>query len=216
MFKVLNWNIKERIGYLEINNPPSNPMDATFFEEFYWWRTEIVEKEELDSIIIHGKGRHFSSGAVLGDLLGIISRSYHDNKDIKKISEFLNINSQVFYSLKELDIPVIAAVRGVCVGSAFELALCCDYIVCGEKAVLGLPESSFDLIPGCTGTYVLPKLVGASMAMELILTGKTFSPVEAKDWGIIQKIVPTKQVIDKATEIAKKLTPKFSKEFKLI
>jgi enoyl-CoA hydratase/carnithine racemase len=191
-------------------------MDSVFFEEFYWWRTEIVEKEELDSIIIHGIGRHFSSGAVLSDLLGIISRSYHDNNDIKKISEFLNINSQVFYSLKELNIPVIAAVRGVCVGSAFELALCSDYIVCGEKAVLGLPETSFDLIPGCTGTYVLPRIVGQSLAMELILSGKTFSPDDAKKWGIVQQIVPTKQVIERATEIAQKLAPKFSKELKSI
>jgi len=216
MFKILKWHIKERIGYLEINNPPSNPMDSVFFEEFYWWRTEVVDEKVLDSIIIHGKGRHFSSGAVLSDLLGIISRSYHDNKDIKKISEFLNINSQIFYSLKDLNIPVIAAVRGVCVGSAFELALCSDYIVCGEKAVLGLPETSFDLIPGCTGTYVLPKLVGKSLAMELILSGKTFSPDDAKKWGIIQQIVSTKKVIERATEIAQKLALKFSKELKFI
>ena len=174
MLKVLNWYIKNQIGYLEINNPPSNPMDSAFFEEFYWWRTEVVDKEDIRSIIISGRGRHFSSGAVLEDLLGIISRSYHETKDITKISEFLNKNSRIFYSLKDLNIPVIAAVRGVCLGSALELALCADYIVCGEKAVLGLPESTFGLIPGCTGTYVLPKVVGKSLSMEIILSGKTF------------------------------------------
>lgn len=214
MFKVLKWNIQDKIGYLEINNPPSNPMDSNFFEEFYWWRTEIVEKEEVDAIIISGKGRHFSSGAVLEDLLGIINRSYHDDKDVKKVSEFLNKNSQIFYSLKDLDIPVIAAVRGVCLGSALELALCADYIICGEKAVLGLPESTFGLIPGCTGTYVLPKIVGKALATELILSGKTFSPGEAKSWSIVQKIVPSKKVLEEATIIAKNIIPKFSKEFK--
>jgi len=216
MFKVLNWYIKDQIGYLEINNPPSNPMDSAFFEEFYWWRTEIVESADIEAVIIHGKGRHFSSGAVLDDLLGIISRSFDHNKDVRKISEFLNKNSQIFYSLKDLNIPVIAAIRGVCLGSALELALCADYIICGEKAVLGLPETTFGLMPGCTGTYVLPKVVGKSLAMEIILSGKTFSPSEAQKWKIVQKIVPSKQVLNTAGEVAKKLAPNFSKELKIL
>lgn len=214
MFKVLNWHIKDNIGFLEINNPPSNPMDSIFFEEFYWWRTEIVEKANIGAVIIHGKGRHFSAGAVLNDLLGIIHRSHIQNGDVKKISNFLNRNSQIFYSLKDLNIPVIAAVRGVCLGSALELALCTDYFVCGQKAVLGLPETTFELMPGCTGTYVLPKIVGKSLAMELILSGETFSPTEAEKWGIVNKIVPTKEVLEKAVDIATKLSVNFIKEIK--
>lgn len=214
MFKVLNWHIKDDIGYLEINNPHANPMDSVFFKEFYWWRTEVVEKADIKAIIIYGKGRHFSSGAVLEDLLGIITRNYRQSNDIKKVSEFLNRNSQIFYSLKDLKIPVIAAVRGVCLGSAFELALCADYIVCGEKAVLGLPETTFELMPGCTGTYTLPKVAGKALAMELILSGKTFSSKEALEWKLIQKVVPTKQVLDNATLVAKKLALKFTSELK--
>ncbi len=214
MFKVLNWHIKDHIGFLEINNPPSNPMDSAFFEEFYWWRTEVVEKEDIKAVIIHGKGRHFSSGAVLDDLLGIIERSHIQDGHTDKISNFLNKNSKIFYSLKDLKIPVIAAIRGVCLGSAFELALCADYIVCGEKAVLGLPETTFGLIPGCTGTYILPKLVKKSLAIELILSGRTFSPIEAKKWGIVHKVTISKEVLNLATDIAKKVSENFEPEFK--
>ncbi len=216
MFKVLNWNIKDNIGYLEINNPHANPMDSVFFKEFYWWRTEVVEKADIKAIIIYGKGRHFSSGAVLEDILGIITRNYSKNKDVKKVSEFLNRNSQIFYSLKDLKIPVVAAVRGVCLGSAFELALCADYIICGERAVLGLPETTFELMPGCTGTYVLPKVVGKALAMELILSGETFSPQEALEWKLIQKVVSAKHVLDNATQVANKLAQKFTSELKRI
>ena len=216
MFRILNWYIKNEIGFLEINNPPSNPMDTSFFKEFYWWRTDVVEKADIKSIIIYGKGRHFSSGAVLDDLLRIISRSHGQSGDIKKISEFLNKNSQIFYSLKDLKIPVIAAVRGVCLGSAFELALCADYIICGEKAVLGLPETTFGLIPGCTGTYVLPRITSKAIAMEVILSGKTFSPVEAKEWNLIHQIVPSKETLKNAIIVAKKLNVNFIPELKLI
>ena len=216
MFRILNWYIKNEIGFLEINNPPSNPMDTSFFKEFYWWRTDVVEKADIKSIIIYGKGRHFSSGAVLDDLLRIISRSHGQSGDIKKISEFLNKNSQIFYSLKDLKIPVIAAVRGVCLGSAFELALCADYIICGEKAVLGLPETTFGLIPGCTGTYVLPRITSKAIAMEVILSGKAFSPVEAKEWNLIHQIVPSKETLKNAIIVAKKLNVNFIPELKLI
>lgn len=214
MFTVINWYIKDKIGFLELNNPPSNPMDSTFFEEFYWWRTEVVEKADIKAVIIHGNGRHFSSGAVLDDLLGIINRSHVQSGDIKKISNFLNRNSRIFYSLKDLKIPIIAAIRGVCLGSAFELALCTDYIICGEKAVLGLPETTFGLIPGCTGTYILPKVVKKSLAIELILSGKTFSPQEAEEWGIVHSIVPTKEVLKNAVINAEKLSTGFIKELK--
>lgn len=216
MFKVLNWHIKNNVGFLEINNPPSNPMDSAFFKEFYWWRTELSENKSVEAVIIYGKGRHFSSGAVLDDLLGIINHSHQKDGDIHRISNFLNKNSRMFYSLKELNIPIISAVRGVCLGSALELALCSDYIICGEKAVLGLPESTFGLMPGCTGTYILPKLIGKSLAMDLMLSGKTFSALEAKQMGIVQKIVPTKEVLNEAVQFAQKIKSRFTKELKWI
>jgi enoyl-CoA hydratase/carnithine racemase len=214
MFKVLNWHIEDEIGFLQLNNPPSNPMGSLFFEEFYWWRTEVVEKEDITAIIIYGNGRHFSSGAIINDLLGIISRSYGQSGDIKKVSEFLNINSQVFYSLKDLKIPVIAAVNGVCLGSAFELALCTDYIICSEKAVLGLPETTFGLMPGCTGTFALPRLASKAIALEIILSGNTFTSQKALEWKIINAIIPSKQLLENAKQVAVKLSHNFNKELK--
>ncbi len=216
MFKVLSWHIKDNIGFLQLNNPPSNQMGSKFFEEFYWWRTEIVEKADIKAVIIYGNGRHFSSGAVIDDLIGIISRSYRQSNDIKKVSEFLNINSHVFYSLKELKIPVIAAVNGVCLGSAFELALCADYIICGEKAVLGLPETTFGLMPGCTGTLTLTKLTSKANAIEIILSGNTFNPEKALEYKLINKIVPSKKLLEIAVKTANSLSKSFCKELKLV
>ena len=71
-------------------------------------------------------------------------------------------------------------------------------------------------MPGCTGTYVLPRLVGKALAMELILTGRTFFPAEAMELNLIQQVVPTKQVLDFAKDIANKLIPKFTKDFKFV
>jgi len=96
------------------------------------------------------------------------------------------------------------------------LALCADYIVCGEKSVLGLPETGFGLIPGCTGTYILPRITSKAIVMEIILSGNTFTPEKALEWKIIHKIVPTKDTLESAIQIAKKLSKNFIKELKIV
>lgn len=216
MFSTINWHIKNQIGFLELNNPPSNAMSSIFFEEFYQWRTKVVYQEEIKSIIIKGKGRHFSSGAIVEDLIHTIQESKNQSGTIKEISTVLNQHSQLFLSLKDLEIPVISAVRGVCLGSALELALCADYILCADKAVLGLPESTFGLIPGCTGTYILPKITTKALAMELILTGKTFSAEQALTWNLVHQVVPAKQIEEKAVEVAHRLQNNFHNDLKKI
>lgn len=216
MFSTINWHIKNQIGFLELNNPPSNAMSSIFFEEFYQWRTKVVYQGEIKSIIIKGKGRHFSSGAIVEDLIHTIQESKNQSGTIKEISTVLNQHSQLFLSLKDLEIPVISAVRGVCLGSALELALCADYILCADKAVLGLPESTFGLIPGCTGTYILPKITTKALAMELILTGKTFSAEQALTWNLVHQVVPAKQIEEKAVEVAHRLQNNFHNDLKKI
>ena len=205
MFSTINWHIINKIGFLELNNPPSNAMSSIFFDEFYQWRNKVVQKADIKSIIIKGKGRHFSSGADVDELLHTIQDSKKHSGDINEVSAVLNQHSQLFLSLKDLEIPVISAVRGVCLGSAFELALCADCILCADKTVLGLPESTFGLIPGCTGTYILPKMTSKALAMELILTGKTFSAEQALQWNLIHQVVPARQIEEKAIEIAHRL-----------
>jgi enoyl-CoA hydratase/carnithine racemase len=216
MFSTIHWHIKNQIGFLELNNPPSNAMSSIFFEEFYQWRTKVVYQKEIKSIIIKGKGRHFSSGAIVEDLIQTIQKSKNQSGTIKEISTVLNQHSQLFLSLKDLEIPVISAVRGVCLGSALELALCADYFLCADRAVLGFPESTFGLIPGCTGTYILPKITTKALAMELILTGKTFSAQQAFTWNLVHQVVPTKQLEEKAVEVALRLQNNFHNDLKKI
>ena len=105
---------------------------------------------------------------------------------------------------KNLNIPVIAAIRGVCIGSALELALYCNIRICGENTVFGFPESTFNLMPGCGGTQNILKYTNTSKALEIMLRGNTFCAEEALKMKIVDKIVPKKEVVDIAIKIAKK------------
>jgi enoyl-CoA hydratase len=104
-------------------------------------------------------------------------------------------NYQAFVTLEQLEIPVISAIRGVCLGSAFELALFSHFRICAGDAVLGLPESTFNLMPGIGGIQRVATLAGKSKAIELILRGITFPAQDALEMGLVDAIVPRNEVM---------------------
>ena len=98
--------------------------------------------------------------------------------------------------------PVIAAVEGFALGGGCELALLADFIVAGESAVFALPETTLGIFPGIGGTQLLPRIVGAPLAKELIFTGRRLPVDEARAAGLVNHVVPKGQARDRAIEIA--------------
>ncbi len=97
--------------------------------------------------------------------------------------------------------PVVAAIRGVCLGSALELALFCHLRICAPGSVLGLPESTFGLIPGCGGVQKMIAIAGRARALELILSGETFSGEDAHRWKIVDTLCGKNEVVEEAIRI---------------
>ncbi|HOT43726.1 MAG TPA: enoyl-CoA hydratase/isomerase family protein [Spirochaetota bacterium] len=161
---------------------------------------EVIPGSGVSGIVIHGSGRHFSSGADLDDIIGAIKENaVHECLlyEERRPSTLLD-NLMTFRFFEDLEIPVVAAIRGVCLGSALELALFCHCRICGEGSVLGLPEATFGLLPGCGGIQKLRALAGLPRALELILSGTTFSTDDALRWGIIDSIVPKESTVGAA------------------
>jgi len=192
----ISWEILEDIGYLSFVDPPENRMDTLFFKELHYLTSRTIPKSDITALIISGSGRHFSSGANLDDLF-VEMRKDKNNTGIL-LSHFHSIR---FFD--ELNIPVIAAIRGVCLGSALELALQCHFRLCASDAILGLPESGFGLIPGLGGIPKLTELSGKAKAMELVLRGNTFNASDAMDWHIVDALYPKKLLMTKAAQLAK-------------
>jgi len=196
--KKITWEVRDDIGYLTFTDTPENRMDSLFFKELQAITTEITPKSSISAIIISGDGRHFSSGADLKDLLQTIK-----NEKGEIGSKALLSNYHSFKYLYDLNIPVIAAIKGVCIGSALELAMHCHFRLCSPDAILGLPESGFGLIPGVGGIPKLLKLSGKVKTIELVLKGSTFSASDAIKWNIVDAIYPKKKLMEKAVQLAK-------------
>ena len=203
-FNTLSFNLTDGIGHIVINQPPSNVMSVEFFLELGQLVEKLKKLHRLKAIVISGQGRHFSSGAQLDELLNLVKResSRDHGEKVKNLPGFLEKNFESFLFFEKVNIPVISAIRGACLGSALEFALFTHYRFCGEDAVFGLPETTFNLLPGIGGISRVALLSGKSRTLELVLRGNTFSAEEALKLKIVDKILPRKKVVELAIDFA--------------
>ena len=108
----------------------------------------------------------------------------------------------MFAALEALPFPVIAAVNGFALGGGCELALACDFIYASDKAKFGQPEVKLGVLPGFGGTQRLARRVGLGMARELIYTGRMIGPEEALRIGLVNAVVPRRELLDKVVQVA--------------
>ncbi len=185
------------VGLLQINNPPQNYLEQPDFVEFHELK-EFVGTG-IKTLVISGNGRHFSAGA---DLVSIKEQI----KDINIFREQMEKGNRLLNYLDELEIPVIAAISGVCFGAGLEIALACDIRICEENALFAFPEINHDLFPGLGGTRRLAKLTDKSSALELVLNGDMINAKKALELRIVDEVVEKKQALNYSMGLAKKLT----------
>ncbi len=200
MMERIDWKKIQNIGHIVLSNPPDNRMDTHFYNDFKNLISNILTNSDVQAILLYNKGRHFSSGADLDDLLKQINKQKKYTND--KIPDFLKENVDSFYSLKKMNIPVIAAIRGVCIGAGLELALFANVRICEEGSYLSLPESMFNLIPGIGGIQNFFLHAHKAKTIEYVLSGDSLSPEEAKSMKLIDHIVPKKTSVVFAEKFA--------------
>jgi enoyl-CoA hydratase len=195
-----------------MNQPPANRMTIEFFNEFNDLVNKMRDMSDLKAIVISGKGRHFSSGAHLEELLELTAKDEAGDKTVENSIGFSEKNARSFLFFEEAQIPVIAAISGVCIGSAFELTLFSHFRFCEYDAVLGLPETTFNLMPGLGGIRKISSLCGQSKAIELVLRGSTFGAEEAMQNHLIDLILPRRKVVEFSIAFAHRVMKNYKKQ----
>lgn len=193
----IEWKLQDSIGILTINSPPENYLEEPEFAELsqlkQWTGTNTIK-----GIIINGKGRHFSAGANLKNL-------YKWSEDPNELKERLEKGKIVLEYIENLNIPVIAAIKGTCFGGGLEIALSCHIRVCGKNTLLAFPEVNHNLMPGLGATIRLPRLTETHNTVQFLLTGDLINAETALELRLVDYVVPSKDVIDFALKLMKKM-----------
>lgn len=190
------------VATIDVPGEKMNTLKAEFGVQVRAILKQIRENKDLRGVVfISAKKDNFVAGADIH----MIDRC----KTAKDAEELARQGQQVMAEIHALTIPVIAAIHGACLGGGLELALACHGRVCTDdpKTQLGLPEVQLGLLPGSGGTQRLPRLIGVSTALEMILTGKMLRPRQARKVGLVDDVVPVSILLDAAVELAKKGKP---------
>lgn len=183
-----------------LNNPPANLLTFELLSELEKALDTLAKDDLVKAIVIAGSGSLFVAGADV-KVIASISSSDEGESLAKK-------GQAVFDKIEQMPKPVIAAITGFCLGGGLEMAMSCHIRIGGERARLGQPEINLGIIPGFGGTQRLPRLTGKAKAIELILTGDMIHAEEAKQIGLLNKVVPEGEVLKQAQGLAKKIATK--------
>lgn len=196
----IDLEIVDRIAFVTLNGPPKNEMDFAFFEALGAFRLRLFALD-VRGVVLRGAGRHFSSGADVSEIQALAA----SNPELA--ASRLTDNALSYLALGALPFPVVAVVSGVCLGAALELALACTHRVAERNAVFALPEATYGIMPGCGGTVRLPRLIAPSVAVEMILSGRSVLADEALALGLVDQVVDRRRGSDAAIEMILDETP---------
>jgi len=182
-----------KTGLITLNRPKAlNALNDQLMDEMGEALLAFDADDGIGCIVLTGSERAFAAGADIPTMLphtfatafksGLISKNWETILQVRK--------------------PVIAAVAGFALGGGCELAMMCDFIIAADSAKFGQPEIKLGIVPGAGGTQRLPRAVGKSKAMDMLLTARMMGAGEAESAGLVSRVVPADKLLEEALAAA--------------
>ena len=189
--------VEEGVATLRLDRPKMNALNKQVQEEIRAAAQEASDREDVKAVVVYGGEKVFAAGA---DIKEMADMSYTD------MVQRSGALQSAFTAVARIPKPVVAAVTGYALGGGCELALCADVRFAAEDSVLGQPEILLGIIPGAGGTQRLSRLVGPSRAKDIIFSGRFVKAPEAKEIGLVDRLLPAEQVYPEAVDWARQFT----------
>lgn len=191
-------DITDQVATVTLNRPDVlNALNAQVFEDLKSLFTALAKDAGARIILITGAGeKAFAAGADIGEL---------EKTDRVSGRALSRRGGAIFRQIETCGKPVIGLINGFALGGGCELALACTMRIASDAAKLGQPEVKLGLIPGYGGTQRLPRLIGKSAALKLLLTGQIIGATEALRIGLVDEIVPADRLMERGQELARSI-----------
>jgi enoyl-CoA hydratase len=187
---------KGRVGIIRLDRPKAlNALCADLVRELGQALDAFEAEPGIGCMVLTGSDKAFAAGA---DIKEMKDQSYQD----VFLKDFITVGWEKVSQVRK---PIIAAVAGYALGGGCEMAMMCDFIIAADNAKFGQPEITLGTIPGAGGTQRLPRFVGKSKAMDLVLTGRMMDAAEAERCGLVSRVVPLADLMADAMATAEKI-----------
>ena len=187
---------KGRVGIIRLDRPKAlNALCADLVRELGQALDAFESDPGIGCVVLTGSDKAFAAGA---DIKEMKDQTYQD----VFLKDFITVGWEKVSQVRK---PIIAAVAGYALGGGCEMAMMCDFIIAADTAKFGQPEITLGTIPGAGGTQRLPRFVGKSKAMDLVLTGRMMDAAEAERCGLVSRVVPLADLMADAIATAEKI-----------
>ena len=197
-YRNLQLHIDAHVAHLMLNRPEAaNSLNLELAEELNAVAHRLSRDSKVRAVLISGAGRMFCAG---GDLKAFAAQPEHElGHYLERLT--LNLHNAIS-TFSRMNAPVIAAVHGSAAGAGFSLVCACDFVIAAETSRFTMAYTRAGLTPDGSSTYFLPRIVGVRRALELAVLNPVLSAIEAKELGIVTRVVPDADLLNAAKSFA--------------
>ncbi len=191
--------IEDGIAVVTMNNPPLNLVTLEFTRQFNALISKLGTDPAVRVMVLTGAGsKAFCAGSDIKEFPKMMAAG-------AVVPTKLALENEAYSRVDDFPKPTIAALNGLAYGGGLELAVCCDLVVAEAGNKVALPEIKLGVFPGSGGTIRVTRRVGEARAKEMMFFGEPITVETAKDWGLINRVVPKGEALKTAMELARKL-----------
>lgn len=194
---MINYSVQDSVAFIRLDRPGKlNALTNAGIEDLAGALRRFDRDDDAAVAVLHGAGRAFSAGADVDERLGAVADGRSDRRRLpNERPEILACDNWK---------PLIAAVHGYAIGHAFGTAMLCDLVVASEECVFQVPEATMG-VPGAAFWTQIAAAAGARFATDVTLTGRRFTAAEAREFGLITRVVPEGEHLSTAVSVALQL-----------
>ncbi len=189
-YQYIETGFRDGVGNITLNRPPVNILNIAMMEEINQVLEQWRGKKDLKVVLFSAKGKCFSAGVDVGEHVGDLA------------PKMIQIFHRMFRIMDRLGAATVASVYGSCLGGGCELAIFCDLLLASEDAKFGQPEIQVGVFPPIAAQF-MPRIIGRKAAMDLILSGRIVSAEEARQMGLVNRVVPREDLESATTDFIK-------------
>lgn len=203
-FELIETRIDSGHYHVTLANPDKpNPINSQLQSELRAVLEEVESDDDATALTVTGEGGSFAVGADISQM-----NEWFQNDDWDDLIRFFRDGQELMARISDLDVVTVAGINGYALGGGLELALACDVRIAGESAEVGFPEVDLGMIPGWGGTQRLPRVVGESTAKDLLVTGRHVEADEARELGLVDRVVDDDSLEDALIDYGETLAEK--------